>query len=187
MNKGFAEDLTEGKFSFPVVHAIRTNTSNRQVLSRGIHSDSVASVWLFEDVLQKRPSTPTTKRYVIDYMRDVTGSFEYTRNVLHSLDKQARQEVERLGGNTKLMALLDQMKVPDNWLWIVVHSISGWMTLQNHRATYSLVSLFITLLFHVNYLTINNTIISMLFWLLPSLGFSTTKLRRLRRRKITSF
>jgi len=32
-NKGFAEDLTEGKFSFPVVHSIRSNQSNRQIIS----------------------------------------------------------------------------------------------------------------------------------------------------------
>lgn len=32
-NKGFAEDLTEGKFSFPIVHAVRSDMSNRQVLS----------------------------------------------------------------------------------------------------------------------------------------------------------
>lgn len=33
-NKGFAEDLTEGKFSFPIVHAVRADSSNRQVLSK---------------------------------------------------------------------------------------------------------------------------------------------------------
>jgi len=32
-NKGFAEDLSEGKFSFPIVHGIRTKPSNRQILS----------------------------------------------------------------------------------------------------------------------------------------------------------
>ena len=32
-NKGFAEDLLEGKFSFPVVNCIRADTSNRQILS----------------------------------------------------------------------------------------------------------------------------------------------------------
>jgi hypothetical protein len=32
-NKGFAEDLTEGKFSFPVVHGVRADPSNRQILS----------------------------------------------------------------------------------------------------------------------------------------------------------
>ena len=32
-NKGYCEDLTEGKFSFPVVHGVRADPSNRQILS----------------------------------------------------------------------------------------------------------------------------------------------------------
>ncbi|KAH9976101.1 isoprenoid synthase domain-containing protein [Lactifluus volemus] len=32
-NKGFAEDLSEGKFSFPVVHGIHADTTNRRLLS----------------------------------------------------------------------------------------------------------------------------------------------------------
>ena len=32
-NKGFAEDLSEGKFSFPIVHGVRADTSNRQIMS----------------------------------------------------------------------------------------------------------------------------------------------------------
>jgi len=96
VNKGFAEDLSEGKFSFPIVHAVRANTSNRQVLN----------------VLQKRPSTPTTKRYVVDYMRDRTKSFQYTWKVLDTLERQAREEIRRLGGNPKLEALMDILAVP---------------------------------------------------------------------------
>ncbi|KAF8510490.1 terpenoid synthase [Gautieria morchelliformis] len=94
-NKGFAEDLTEGKFSFPIVHAVRADNSNRRVLN----------------VLQKRPSTPTTKRYVVDYMRDHTRSFAYTLQVLRNLERQAREEIERLGGNPQLSAILDSLSV----------------------------------------------------------------------------
>ena len=36
-NKGFAEDLTEGKFSFPIVHGIFADTSNSRILSKWDH------------------------------------------------------------------------------------------------------------------------------------------------------
>lgn len=67
---------------------------------------------MFLDVLQKRPSTPTTKRYVVDYMRDRTKSFQYTWKVLDTLERQAREEIRRLGGNPKLEALMDMLAVP---------------------------------------------------------------------------
>jgi len=94
-NKGFAEDLTEGKFSFLVVHAVRADTSNRQILN----------------VLSKRPATPTMKRYAVNYMDKHTDSFRYTEGVLEKLDKQARAEVVRLGGNPLLEAIIDALKV----------------------------------------------------------------------------
>ncbi|KAF8608149.1 terpenoid synthase [Ceratobasidium sp. AG-I] len=94
-NKGFAEDLTEGKFSFPVVHAVRADTSNRQVMN----------------ILQKRPTTPTLKKHVIAYMDTHTKTFEYTREVLRKLDIQTRAEVERLGGNTALTKFIDSMRL----------------------------------------------------------------------------
>ncbi|RDB20687.1 Geranylgeranyl pyrophosphate synthase [Hypsizygus marmoreus] len=94
-NKGFAEDLTEGKFSFPVVHGIHADTTNRQVLN----------------VLQKRPSTPTLKIHTINYLRDHTKSFEYTQSVLDSLEAQTRQEIARLGGNKALERIMDLLHV----------------------------------------------------------------------------
>lgn len=66
---------------------------------------------MIPDVLQKRPSTPTTKRYVVDYMRVHTRSFAYTLEVLHNLERQAREEIERLGGNPQLSAILDSLSV----------------------------------------------------------------------------
>jgi len=96
-NKGFAEDLTEGKFSFPIVHAIRADTSNRQVLN----------------VLQKRPSTPTLKQHVVTYLEHHTQSFAYTVRVLRSLEAQIRGEIARLGGNAGLERIMDALHVED--------------------------------------------------------------------------
>ncbi|KAF5353052.1 hypothetical protein D9758_008790 [Tetrapyrgos nigripes] len=94
-NKGFAEDLTEGKFSFPIIHGIQADTNNRQILN----------------VLQKRPTTPTLKSYTISYLKDHTKSFDYTLEVLRKLDIQTRAEIERLGGNVGLEKLMDMLWV----------------------------------------------------------------------------
>ncbi|KAH7910040.1 isoprenoid synthase domain-containing protein [Hygrophoropsis aurantiaca] len=94
-NKGFAEDLSEGKFSFPIVHGILEKPENRQILN----------------VLHKRPQTPTLKHHTISYLRNTTHSFDYTLAVMHTLERQARTEVARLGGNTVLEAILDKLAV----------------------------------------------------------------------------
>ncbi|KAJ3929515.1 MAG: isoprenoid synthase domain-containing protein [Lentinula lateritia] len=94
-NKGFAEDLTEGKFSFPVVHSIHADTSNRQILN----------------VLQKRPTTPTLKTYAISYLKYQTKSFDYTLGVLEKLHGQALAEISRLGGNKALVTLMESFVV----------------------------------------------------------------------------
>ncbi|SCZ90622.1 BZ3500_MvSof-1268-A1-R1_Chr1-3g02107 [Microbotryum saponariae] len=96
-NKGYCEDLSEGKFSFPIVHAIRSDTSNRQLLN----------------ILRERPSSPSPKAYAVHYMTDRTKSFAYTRQVLSSLMTQAREEVQRLGGNQFVDAILDQLVVKE--------------------------------------------------------------------------
>jgi geranylgeranyl diphosphate synthase type 3 len=46
-------------------------------------------------------------------MENITASFEYTRGVLRTLDRQIRDEIDRLGGNPKLMELMDMLKVPE--------------------------------------------------------------------------
>ncbi|KAF8058582.1 isoprenoid synthase domain-containing protein [Lyophyllum atratum] len=94
-NKGFAEDLTEGKFSFPIVHAIHADTTNRQVLN----------------VLQKRPSSPTLKIHTINYLAHHTRSFAYTHSVLASLEAQIRAEIGRLGGNEGLEGIMERLSV----------------------------------------------------------------------------
>jgi len=90
-NKGFAEDLTEGKFSFPIVHGVRANPSNRQVLN----------------ILQKRPTTPTLKKHVIGYLANSTHSFTYTLSVMDTFRNKVIGEIERLGGNSRLDAIVE--------------------------------------------------------------------------------
>jgi geranylgeranyl diphosphate synthase type 3 len=95
IEKGFAEDLSEGKFSFPIIHGIRANTSNRIVMN----------------VLQKRPSTPTLKVKTISYLKDDTKSFDYTLSILRNLEKQTRDEIHRFGGNPGLEAIMDALHI----------------------------------------------------------------------------
>jgi geranylgeranyl diphosphate synthase, type III len=63
------------------------------------------------DVLQKRPGTPTLKHHAIDYLRDHSKSFEYTRAVLEVLEKSVSDEIKRLGGNPMLQEVLQQLHI----------------------------------------------------------------------------
>ncbi|XP_041774726.1 geranylgeranyl pyrophosphate synthase [Anopheles merus] len=91
-NKSYCEDLTEGKFSFPVIHAIQTQKYDKQVLH----------------ILRQRTRDVEVKRYCITLLEKL-GSFQYTRDVLESLDKEARKEVESLGPNPIMEALLNDL------------------------------------------------------------------------------
>ncbi|KAJ6488870.1 isoprenoid synthase domain-containing protein [Mycena sanguinolenta] len=93
--KGFAEDLTEGKFSFPIVHGILANPADTRIL----------------EVLKQRPTTEALKAPVVEYLKTETRSFEYTLSVLAKLESQVRTEVARLGGNERLERIIDALHV----------------------------------------------------------------------------
>ncbi|RYP46774.1 hypothetical protein DL768_007063 [Monosporascus sp. mg162] len=78
-NKGFAEDLTEGKFSFPIIHSIRSDPGNLQLLN----------------ILKQKTTDLEVKRYAVKYMES-TGSFEYTRRVLEVLIERARRIIDEV-------------------------------------------------------------------------------------------
>ncbi|XP_026479973.1 geranylgeranyl pyrophosphate synthase-like [Ctenocephalides felis] len=63
------------------------------------------------DILRQRTRDIEVKRYCISLLEKL-GSFEYTRQTLDLLDKQARAEVKRLGGNPLMEAVLDDLL---NW------------------------------------------------------------------------
>lgn len=102
--KGFAEDLTEGKFSFPVIHAIRADPANLVLVN----------------ILKQKTADPEVKKYAVAYM-ERKGSFEYSARCIGELRDKAfglvaeveekAGEVGGLEGAEGVRAILERMKV----------------------------------------------------------------------------
>ncbi|XP_008138664.3 geranylgeranyl pyrophosphate synthase [Eptesicus fuscus] len=79
-NKSFCEDLTEGKFSFPTIHAIWLKPESTQV----------------RNILRQRTENIDIKKYCVHYLESV-GSFEYTWNTLRELESKAYKLLHLIG------------------------------------------------------------------------------------------
>ncbi|KAF2281115.1 terpenoid synthase, partial [Westerdykella ornata] len=79
--KGLCEDLTEGKFSFPVIHAIRADPSNHVLMN----------------ILKQKTGDEEVKRYAVRYMQE-RGSFEYSRAVIERLRARSEELVGQVEG-----------------------------------------------------------------------------------------
>mmetsp|Transcript_19101 Transcript_19101/g.53055 ORF Transcript_19101/g.53055 Transcript_19101/m.53055 type:complete len:341 (+) Transcript_19101:110-1132(+) len=93
-SKSFCEDFTEGKFSFPIIHSIRSNPDDTRVLS----------------ILKKRTEDVDVKKYAQSLMIE-HGSLEYTRAKCRVLKTEIVEQIEVLGGNEPLMKLMDLLDV----------------------------------------------------------------------------
>ena len=97
-NKGLCEDLTEGKFSFPIIHSIRSNPQNRQLIN----------------ILKQKPTDEEVKKYAVKYMVS-TGSFEYCKVIMRDLKEKALAMVEEIdegtGQGAGIRIFLDKMTV----------------------------------------------------------------------------
>ena len=79
--KGYCDDLTEGRVSFPIIHAIRNSESANNELS---------------NVLRQRTEASTLKQQAVSYMAHVTNSFEYTKCFIRELLDQVDSMLRRL-------------------------------------------------------------------------------------------
>ena len=95
--KGYCEDFTEGKFSFPIIHAIRQSpTANNEILN----------------ILKSKVEDATIKEHAVRYMQDVTRTFDYTKERLSSLHADARCAMEDLRiPNKAMQVILDRLVV----------------------------------------------------------------------------
>lgn len=84
-NKGLCEDLTEGKFSFPIIHSIRANPSNHQLLS----------------ILKQKTQDDEVKRHALHYMES-TGSFAHTRQTVTELHDRALNLIEMIDATPRI-------------------------------------------------------------------------------------
>lgn len=110
-NKSFCEDLTEGKFSFPIIHAIQSQSQDKQVLRELPSINCYKGYFIFIfliDILRQRTRDVEVKKYCVSLL-EKTGSFRYTREILDSLDKEVRSEVEQFGPNPIMTNLLDEL------------------------------------------------------------------------------
>ncbi|CAK1545967.1 unnamed protein product [Leptosia nina] len=87
----FCEDLTEGKFTLPIIHAAQTS-----------QGDAVLNI------LRQRTTDVALKKFCVSELERL-GSLEYTRGKLIHLDKYIRDEIKRLGDNPGLTAAMDEL------------------------------------------------------------------------------
>lgn len=97
-NKSFCEDITEGKFSFPIIHHIQNSFGDKRVLN----------------ILSKRTEDVDLKKYALECMKE-TKSFDYTLSVLTKYYELVLKEIQALGGNQQLITIVEYLmkQIPD--------------------------------------------------------------------------
>ncbi|KHN94000.1 geranylgeranyl diphosphate synthase [Metarhizium album ARSEF 1941] len=97
-NKGFCEDISEGKFSYPIIHSIRSRTGDLRLLN----------------ILKQRSEDPMVKQYAVEYIKS-TGSFAYCQQKIESLIRQAKAQLASLedgtGRGEQMRAILKLLEI----------------------------------------------------------------------------
>jgi len=87
--KGFCEDITEGKFSFPILHSINSNPNDHRLIN----------------ILKQRTEDEDVKKYAVEWMEQ-TGSLTYTREVINHHKDRVLDEISKLGGHPVLSKII---------------------------------------------------------------------------------
>nr|AYV97143.1 trans-prenyltransferase 3 [Haslea ostrearia] len=93
-SKSFCEDLTEGKFSYPIIHCVRKDESDSRLLS----------------ILKQRTEDIDVKRYAQRLMRD-SGSLKHTREKCIELKRTIVDQIKAFGGNDPLLKLIQMLDI----------------------------------------------------------------------------
>lgn len=96
-NKGYCEDISEGKFSYPIIHSIRSQPGDHRLLS----------------ILKQHSEDVMVKQYAVEYIRS-TGSFAYCQQKIAFLLQQAREELVALDGKQnggQMRAILELLEI----------------------------------------------------------------------------
>ena len=88
-SKSYCEDLTEGKFSYPIIFSILKDTTDNRLTN----------------ILRQRTEDIDVKKYAVQYMVQC-GALVHTRDVLRELREKIDTEITRLGGHSTLSVLL---------------------------------------------------------------------------------
>ena len=91
-NKSYCEDITEGKFSFPILHAVNTRETDTRIMH----------------ILKQRTNDFELKRYCLELLHEF-GSIEYTRQTCNDLSKKIFDEIHKLGNNKYLEDLIQSL------------------------------------------------------------------------------
>jgi len=106
--KGFCEDLDEGKYSLPLIHALGrcetfgpTHPKDNTILRNLLSQRHVAGRMSLEQ-----------KQLFLEHLKE-QGSLEYTRHALDALQMQLTDLAQQMGmlENEMLKALLEALKV----------------------------------------------------------------------------
>ncbi|KAG9229806.1 isoprenoid synthase domain-containing protein [Amylocarpus encephaloides] len=110
--KGFCEDLDEGKFSFPLIHCLGGTSSLPPSMP---HSLELKNIFASRARLDGFGLSPEVKWHILDILRNA-GSLESTKLALNQLERGLRTELDLVEGltgvkNMVLRGLIDKMHI----------------------------------------------------------------------------